>query len=205
MKLQSLRGARPVVRALAVLAALAGLATLAQARAVHIDLHAAASAQTAQVVLSDIATLSNADEATLARLGALDVGRVSADGKATLVDRAALARWIQARTGVLSTDIVWSGAPRCSVRMADGPAAASLATEPARAVAATPVATTAHPAVARGNLASLRSVSGAIALESRVEVLDDGVVGQDVHVRLPGANEAVVARVTAPGRVEVAQ
>lgn len=205
MKRLSSRGPRSAVRAVAACAALAGLVTLAHARAVHIDLRASASAQTSEVMLSDIATISNADEATLARLAALDVGRVSADGKATLVDRAALARWVQARTGVLSSDIVWSGAARCSVRIADASTSAPTPGEPVRPVAAAPVAGLAHPAVARGNLASLRSVSGAIALESRVEVLDDGVVGQDVHVRLPGATEAIMARVTAPGRVEVAQ
>ena len=208
MKLLSSRGAR----AFAAVTVLAGFATLAQARAVHIELHATASAQAEEVLLSDIATISNADAATLARLAALDVGRVAADGKATLVDRAALARWVQARTGVLSSDVVWSGAARCNVRIADAsasPAGASAlphgAAEPARAVATLPAASVAHPAVVRGNLASLRSVSGAIALESRVEVLDDGVVGQDVRVRMPGANEAIVARVTAPGRVEVSQ
>lgn len=207
MKLISTRGACSAARTFVAFAVLAGLAMLAQARAVHIDLHASANAQAQEVMLSDIATISNADEATLARLATLGVGRVAADGKVTFVDRAALGRWVQARTGVLSSDIVWSGAARCSVRIADASASAVSAapTEPARAVATMSVASVAHPAVARGNLASLRSVSGAIALESRVEVLDDGVVGQDVHVRLPGANEAILARVTAPGRVEVKQ
>lgn len=193
------------MRAALALVVLAGAATLANARVVHIELRASASAPAQQVTLADVATISNADATTIARLALLDVGRVSADGQVTLVDRAALARWVQARTGVLSSDIEWSGAARCSVRIADASAVPRATGEPARAPVATPAASVAHPAVARGNLAALRSVSGAIALESRVEVLDDGAVGQDVHVRLPGASESVVARVTAPGRVEVAQ
>jgi flagella basal body P-ring formation protein FlgA len=47
------------------------------------------------------------------------------------------------------------------------------------------------------------SSSGGIRMEGRVEVLEDGRIGQSVHVRLPGATEAILARVTGPGRVEV--
>jgi flagella basal body P-ring formation protein FlgA len=60
------------------------------------------------------------------------------------------------------------------------------------------------PAVARGEWASLRSVSGAIALESRVEVLQDGQPGQRVRVRQQGATGIVFARVIGRGQLELA-
>lgn len=60
------------------------------------------------------------------------------------------------------------------------------------------------PAVARGEWASLRSVSGAIALESRVEVLQDGQPGQKVRVRQQGATGIVFARVIGRGQLELA-
>lgn len=61
------------------------------------------------------------------------------------------------------------------------------------------------PAIVRGDYATLHAFQGAIELESRVEVLQDGIVGQPVRVKLPGASSAIVARVTAQGQVEVRQ
>jgi flagellar basal body P-ring formation protein FlgA len=61
------------------------------------------------------------------------------------------------------------------------------------------------PAVLRGQWASLRSGAGAVTLEARVEVLQDGRPGDRVRVRQPGATAAVVAKVIAPGQLEVVQ
>ena len=59
------------------------------------------------------------------------------------------------------------------------------------------------PAVVRGNWAHLQAGSGAVSVESRVEVLQDGRTGQLVRVKVPGSSGEVMARVTGPGRVEV--
>lgn len=59
------------------------------------------------------------------------------------------------------------------------------------------------PAVARGNWAHLKARSGDVAVESRVQVLQDGRTGQLVRVKVPGSNGEVIARVTGPGQVEV--
>jgi len=184
--------------------ALAAATTVASAAApaVRIDLCATAVTPAARVKLADIASIKGADDATAARLGALDVGQVSSDGQPTLVDRAMLARWIHARAGLMSQDIAWGGAERCSVHIAD--AGATRPPTPAGAAGVTP-ARAPMAGVTRGNVATLRSNSGGIRLESRVEVLQDGAVGQDVRVRLPGAGDAVLARVVAPGQVEVVQ
>lgn len=58
-------------------------------------------------------------------------------------------------------------------------------------------------AVERGGAASLRSLAGAVQLEGRVEVLEDGRVGDVVRVRQPGATTLLLARVVGPGAVEV--
>lgn len=61
------------------------------------------------------------------------------------------------------------------------------------------------PAVQRGQWAFLRSGAGDITLEARVEVLQDGRLGDSVRVRQPGAAGGVIARVTAPGQLELAR
>ena len=61
----------------------------------------------------------------------------------------------------------------------------------------------AAPLVTHGGFATLRSKTGPIVLESRVEVLQDGTAGQTVRVKMPKATGAVLARVTGPGQVEM--
>lgn len=63
----------------------------------------------------------------------------------------------------------------------------------------------ASPAVTRGEWVKLTSRAGSMALESRVEVLQDGEVGQMVRVRQATSTGAVQARVSAPGRLEMLQ
>lgn len=59
------------------------------------------------------------------------------------------------------------------------------------------------PAVERGQWITARSVAGSVALESRVEALQDGRVGQTVRVKQANSAHAISARVTGPGQVEV--
>jgi len=61
------------------------------------------------------------------------------------------------------------------------------------------------PAVSRGQRVKLKSVAGAVSVESTVDVLQDGAPGQMVRVRLPAAAGVVSARVVAPGLVEMMQ
>lgn len=58
--------------------------------------------------------------------------------------------------------------------------------------------------VARGDWATLRSAAGAVTLESRVEVLQDGRAGERVRVRQPGATGVVFARVVGASQLELA-
>lgn len=59
-------------------------------------------------------------------------------------------------------------------------------------------------AVERGTWAALRSVTGAVVLESRVQVLQDGRTGERVRVRQQGATGVVFARVVERGVLELA-
>ena len=59
-------------------------------------------------------------------------------------------------------------------------------------------------AVQRGESAALRETSGAIALESRVEVLQDGAIGDRVRVRATHWTGLMLARVVGPGLLEIA-
>jgi flagella basal body P-ring formation protein FlgA len=67
--------------------------------------------------------------------------------------------------------------------------------------------TTSHveamPLVKHGSAATLITSLGSINVESRVEVLEDGALGQKVRVKLSNASGAIQALVTGPGCVEV--
>lgn len=69
---------------------------------------------------------------------------------------------------------------------------------------ASPASERAPLAVARGDWAVLRAREGAVRLESRVEVLQDGRTGQKVRVRQHGAAGPVLARVVGRGLLEIA-
>jgi flagella basal body P-ring formation protein FlgA len=58
--------------------------------------------------------------------------------------------------------------------------------------------------VERGGWATLRSSDGAVSLESKVAVLQDGRAGDHVRVRAPGGGGIVFARVTGPAQLELA-
>jgi hypothetical protein len=166
--------------------------------ALRVRLRADADVGALHVTLGDIAAVTGDDAALVARLAGLEVGGIAADGAASVVDRATLARWVRSRAAIASQDIDWSGAEHCSVRhVADAAPVRPVAAEARVKSAAT------QALVARGRSATLRSVDGVIAVESRVEVREDGVAGQDVHVRLPNATADVMARVTGLDRVEV--
>lgn len=188
----------------AALTASASASASATARAtLRVELHPVADVASMHVTLGEIATITGDDAAVAARVAAIEVGDVAADGSASVVDRAALVRWVHARASTESRDFEWSGAPACRVRRVVpatvGTAVAGDATPPLHPA----MVGGARPLVMRGGNATLRSVDGPISLESRVEVHDDGSMGQDVHVRLPGATADVLARVTGAGRVEV--
>lgn len=91
------------------------------------------------------------------------------------------------------------------------PVALDLAGEPTELARTAPLqlepaprAVAEHPLVLRGDWATLRSTAGAVTLESRVEVLQDGRAGQRVRVRQPGATGILFARVVGAAQLELA-
>lgn len=62
----------------------------------------------------------------------------------------------------------------------------------------------ASPLVTRGQWAMLQSAVGIVRTEARVQVLQDGVRGDKVRVRHAASSAPMLARVTGPGRLEVA-
>jgi flagellar basal body P-ring formation protein FlgA len=58
------------------------------------------------------------------------------------------------------------------------------------------------PLMSRGEGAILRLANDTVTLESRVELLQDGYLGQLVRVKADHASGAILARVTGPGMVE---
>ncbi|HET7400187.1 MAG TPA: flagellar basal body P-ring formation chaperone FlgA, partial [Usitatibacter sp.] len=62
----------------------------------------------------------------------------------------------------------------------------------------------ARPAVARGEVVTLRFDSPMVRIETRVVALSDAAVGQPLWVRREAGGESLRARVVSPGNVEVA-
>lgn len=60
-----------------------------------------------------------------------------------------------------------------------------------------------RPAVSRGEWVHLATHQGPLSLESRVEVLQDGLLGQVVRARPAHGTAALSARVVGPGRLEL--
>lgn len=89
----------------------------------------------------------------------------------------------------------WRAAPGRHLAAPGGMAASPLLSDPGIR----------RPAVERGETAALRTIVGAVQVESRVQVLEDGRVGDLVRVRQQGATVLLSARVTGPGQVEVAR
>jgi flagella basal body P-ring formation protein FlgA len=63
----------------------------------------------------------------------------------------------------------------------------------------------AAPAVTRGEQITLRTRTGLVSLEGRVEALQDGYQGQMVRVKSASATNSVMARVAGPGMVEITE
>ncbi|MEO6936636.1 MAG: flagellar basal body P-ring formation chaperone FlgA [Collimonas sp.] len=63
----------------------------------------------------------------------------------------------------------------------------------------------AAPAVTRGEQITLRTHTGLVSLEGRVEALQDGYPGQLVRVKAASATNSVMARVAGPGMVEITE
>ncbi|HWW08314.1 flagellar basal body P-ring formation chaperone FlgA [Collimonas sp.] len=63
----------------------------------------------------------------------------------------------------------------------------------------------AAPAVTRGEQITLRTRTGLVSLEGRVEALQDGYQGQMVRVKAAAATNSVTARVAGPGMVEITE
>lgn len=59
------------------------------------------------------------------------------------------------------------------------------------------------PAVSRGEWVNVTSTAGSVTLQSRAEVLQDGRVGQTIRARALNANGAMLAKVVAPGQLEL--
>jgi flagellar basal body P-ring formation protein FlgA len=124
--------------------------------------------------------------------------------------RAPVAADAMAAGAVLSSeDLQWH---EVDVAALSAPAVAGATAEKLRlrhAVAAGELITEKHvtalPAVSRGDMVRLVSQSGLVRLESKVEVLQDGRVGELVRARPVNASGAVMARVVAPGHLEFQQ
>lgn len=166
----------PSLVAMAV-ASLAALLACGPALAdVRIVLRSQAEVARPTVSLNDLAELTTSDLTTLRRLMNVPLGNAPQPGKMVSVSSARLQSWVRARLGG-AIPVRWSGAARIEIVRAG-------------------------PAVARGSFAAMEAHSGGVAVEARVEVLQDGQPGQQVRVRMATASTSILARVLASGRVE---
>lgn len=89
----------------------------AQRRPIRVALAARVEAKRPEVTLGDVAEVSGADRAAVARLAGLRLGALPGDGSPIRLERSVLERWIRARTGIAGAAIGWEGAPASDVRL----------------------------------------------------------------------------------------
>jgi flagella basal body P-ring formation protein FlgA len=190
-----------VIFRLVLLLLVACSASAQDAQPVRIDLRPATVARHAQVVLGEVADIHADDLGTMRQLVSLPLGERARAGSDSILRRDVLERWVRLRLGIGRADIVWGGAPEAVVRT---PAQEMHAVrpEPAARVAVSATAVPAEVSVARGDWVSLHLKTGSMELETRVQALQDGRVGDVVRVRAPAATETVQARVVSSGHVE---
>lgn len=177
---------------LALLALAGGCAAAAEAQVL---LRALARVQDGTVLLSDVATITGQDKVLVQRLSDIPLGQSPRAGESARLDRQSVEKWVRRQLGDAAQAVQWTGAE--AVRLT------TRRTEPSSRSAAAP--RSAALAVTRGEWATLRARSGPIELERRVEVLEDGAIGQAVRVRWAGAgtSDTLEARVVAAGYLEV--
>lgn len=179
-------------RMLCCLALLAALP--ARAADVEVELRARAVAHGAQVMLGDVAYVRGDQLDAVVRLVRLPLGRAPRAGSQARLSRDSLQRWARSQLGSLASQATWTGADEVNIS-----AVAQESHQPAPQLAGHRSA----PVVARGEWVTLLARQGGIELEGPAEALEDGHVGQAVRVRSAGSSGSIVARVIAPGRVEV--
>jgi hypothetical protein len=168
---------------------------------VRIDLRPAAVARHTQVVLGEVADIHADDLGTMRQLVLLPLGERARAGSDSVLRRDVLERWVRLRLGIGRAEIVWGGAPETVIRTPAQEMHAVRIEPAARAATSVPVVP-AEVSVARGDWVSLRLKSGSVELETRVQALQDGRVGDVVRVRASAATETVQARVVSNGHVE---
>lgn len=137
------------------------------------------------VRLGEVAGLAARDPQLLRRLAGLSLGSAPAAGQLVNLRREAVEPWIRRQLSLGSGEIHWTGAQE--TRVVGQPSPDAVATR-----------------LLRGSWATLELRRGAVALESRVEVLEDVRADGLVRVRRSGAAGSLLARVVGPSRLEVA-
>ncbi|WP_193387940.1 flagella basal body P-ring formation protein FlgA [Caenimonas sp. SL110] len=158
---------------------------------VQIELRQQVAPGQREVKLGDVAIIRTRDYATIERLVGLPLGPAPREGTQAVLRREVLARWIRSQVGISRDQIAWSGPEQVVVRVGYRQAVTQQAL---------PAATV--PMVSRGDWIVLQLKSGAVELERRVEVMQDGVLGQVIKVRGENGASSVDGRVVAAGRVE---
>lgn len=175
---------------------LATASALAVAATTSIELVPQGRVVGTRVALGDIAVIHSADLERVRELASLPVAVSPMMGGSLVLTRVRLASHVAARTDAV--DVEWSGAVSTRVhRVADGAeeGSAKLASEAAQT----------GWLVRRGDYAVLAAGEGGVAVQARVEVLQDGRAGQRVLVRGMAWPQPIAARVVGAGSLEPAR
>jgi flagella basal body P-ring formation protein FlgA len=111
------------------------------------------------------------------------------------------------RTVPVGFEVTAYGAPRQADKneSAAAPAVSAASSVPPPTIVNARADVRQGPGVSRGDWVALSLRNGSIEMESRVEALQSGRLGQVVSVKPPKSTEALLARVIGHGRVEAAQ
>lgn len=180
-------------------------AAFAEGAVTQIELRPSVVATQAEVHLGDVAKIRTQDLQAIRELVALPLGPSPPAGSEAVIRRDVLERWVRLRLGLSRALTDWHGALETTVHAPAQPRVAPLRT--VGPLEGEPGATGNERGVlprlvTRGDWVLLRFRSGAVELETRAQVLQDGHAGDVVRVRAWSASEPVFARVISAGAVE---
>lgn len=148
---------------------------------------------TTQVLLGDIADIQSDDHALSERAKNIPLGRTPKAGQTVILQANTLQKWAAKQLGLKPLNI-----------QLQGPISTQISTAPTTPDIQAPQSPQQErKAVTQGEHATLTLQQGSVRIESRVEVLQDGHIGQKILVKPITAQDSVLARVVAVGQLEV--
>ena len=152
---------------------------------IRIQLLPIAHIKKAEIFLNDVAEMSSSDMNELVSFQHIKLGEIRETESDFFVEKEIIRRWTIRKLGMKARNAVWSGADKTKIEID-------------KVKKRIPV-----EVLKRDDWVTLRVVSGVVTVESKVQALQTGEVGQFVRVRKVNSSTTLLARVVDSSTVEI--